>query len=567
MIPSPQPKQRLSKIKSQYDVAVIGGGIYGATTAWEAASRGLSVILIEAEDFCSGTSANSLKTIHGGLRSLQRFDFPEMREYIRERRALLRIAPHLIKPLQCVISTFSQFSKSRFFLGAGLKMYDLIAYDRNRGLDPVRRINNSKIITAEQVRKLAPDFDSSTITGGASWFDAQVYNSERLVLAFIMSAKQAGADVFNYVRKNQYISDQGMVTGVSATDQLTGETVHLSAKAVINCCGPWAASDEMFSGTTPEAHRPKIMARAVNLVINRKLSVCAVGAINSDVSDGNNRLIFIAPWRRGSIVGTWYYPHAVDTNKLTFSNTELSQCLSQINSMFPTLALNRANITQIHLGMQPADLATEPYLEPNLWRHTKIIDSNAGVIHAGLFWVQGVKLTTARATAENVINRVANYLRTDVSPSRTSVTAIYGGEISNYDSFEKDCFKKLSESCSTETIMRLIRNYGANINAIMRLCEKKPSLFQLVPGTSDTIKAELEFIVDNEMVFTLSDLILRRTDLGSFDCPQKETIEYCADFITEYFNWDTEKRTENIKQLMQHYPDWSCSHKENTVAF
>ncbi|MCG6939238.1 MAG: FAD-dependent oxidoreductase [Gammaproteobacteria bacterium] len=560
-----QQQQRLNNIKKQYDVAIIGGGIYGAATAWEAASRGLSVVLIEAEDFCSGTSANSLKTVHGGLRSLQRFDFPEMREYIRERRALLRIAPHLVIPMQCVIPTFTKFSKSRFFLGSGLKVYDLIAYDRNRGLDAARRIKNTQIISAEQVSKFAPDLDCSTVTGGASWFDAQAYNSERLVLAFIMSARQAGADIFNYVRKKEYTVEQGAVTGVIATDQLSGEDIQINARSVVDCCGPWASRDEAFTGTTPKSSRPKLMALAVNLVLNRKLSSCAIGANTSATPDGRDRLMFIAPWRRGSIVGTWYYPHDSNTNKLTISDAELSQCLSQINSVFPSLKLSKADVTLIHRGMQPAEPAAEENSEPKLWHHTRIINSNAGTISAGLFWVQGVKLTTARATAESVINRVSGYLRADISPSSTSVTALYGGEISEYSSFEKDCFDKLSETFSTETITRLIRNYGSNMNTIIRLCEKDQSLAQVVPGTDDTIKAELKYILCNEMVYTLSDLMLRRTDIGSFECPKKETIEYCADVIANHLHWDSQQRAENIEHLIQTYPEWSRPHEGNSV--
>lgn len=549
-----QQSGRLANIKSQYDVAIIGGGIYGAATAWEAASRGLSVILIEAQDFCSGTSANSLKTIHGGLRSLQRFDFAEMREYIRERRALLKIAPHLVIPMQCVIPTYSKLSKSRIFLGLAFKVYDLIACDRNRGLDAARRIQHTQLISAEKVSELAPDFDSATMTGGASWFDAQVYNSERLVLAYIMSAKQAGADVFNYVRKMSYTTEQGVVTGLTAVDQLSDEEAHITARSIIDCSGPWAIRDEAFTTYAPELHQPKQMARAVNLVLNRKLSDCALGASTSDAPNGNSRLMFIAPWRRGSIVGTWYYHQTSKTEKLTLSDTELSQCLSQINSVFPSLGLDKSCVTQIHHGLQPAEPAVTESSEPTLWRHTKVIDSKAGSIYTGLFWVQGVKLTTARATAEHVINRAAGYLQADIEPSSTSTTALYGGDISDYSRFEKDWFSRLSGSLSTEAIDRLIRNYGSNLGVIMRLCEKDQSLAQCVPGSSDTIKAELEFILNNEMVHTLSDLILRRTDIGSFECPKMETIEYCADTVSDYLCWSSECRAENISRLLQHYP-------------
>ena len=549
-----QLPSRFANIKNQYDVAIIGGGVYGASAAWEAASRGLSVILIEAQDFCSGTSANSLKTIHGGLRSLQRFDFAEMREYIRERRALLKIAPHLVMPMQCVIPTYSNLSKNRFFLGFAFKLYDLIASDRNQGLDVARHIKHSQIISAEQVRAFAPDFDSSSITGGASWFDAQVYNSERLVLAYIMSAKQAGADVFNYVRKTTYIAQQGAVTGLTAIDQLTGEEIIISARSVIDCCGPWAFDDETFNDTTPEVHRPKLMARAINIVLNRQLSDCALGANTSATPDGNSRLMFIAPWRQGSIVGTWYYPKEPGNRKSALSDTELSQCLSQINSVFPSLNLDKSNVTKIHFGMQPAEPASTENGEPALWRHTKIIDSKAGSVSAGLFWVQGVKLTTARATAENIINRVAGYLQVGIDKSSTSITALYGGDISNYSSYENDCFVRYSRFLTIETITRLMRNYGSNIIVIMRFCEKDQSLAHCVPGTTDTIKAELEFILDNEMVYTLSDLLLRRTDIGSFECPALETIEYCSDVIGEHLHWDSTQRAENIYKLKQHYP-------------
>lgn len=549
-----QQPSRFANIKNQYDVAIIGGGIYGASAAWEAASRGLSVILIEAQDFCSGTSANSLKTIHGGLRSLQRFDFAEMREYIRERRALLKIAPHLVIPMQCIIPTYSKISKSRFFLGFAFKVYDLIASDRNQGLDVARYIKHSQIISAEQVRDFAPDFDSSTITGGASWFDAQVYNSERLVLAYIMSAKQAGADVFNYVRKITYTAQQEAVTGLTAVDQLTGEEINISAKSVIDCCGPWAFDDEAFTETTSEARRPKLMARAVNIVLNRKLSECALGANTSATPDGNSRLMFIAPWRQGSIVGTWYYPKEPGNSKSALSDTELSQCLSQINSVFPALNLDKSNVTKIHFGLQPAEPASAENGEPALWRHTKIIDSMAGSISAGLFWVQGVKLTTARATAENIINRVAGYIHADIDQSSTSVTALYGGDISDYSSFENDCLARFSKYLSIETITRLMRNYGSKIIVIMRLCEKDQSLAQCVPGTTDTIKAELEFILENEMVYTLSDVLLRRSDIGSFQCPKLETIEYCADVVGKRLHWNSAQRAENISGLKQHYP-------------
>ena len=235
-----EPHRRLDNLKNHYDLAVVGGGIYGATVAWEAASRGLDVVLLESVDFSSGTSANSLKTIHGGLRSLQRLDFGEMREYIRERRALMRIAPHLIRPMRCVMPTYKPLFKSRLFIGAGVKLYDLISYDRNRGIDELHRISPSAIITRERLAELAPDLDQTAVTGGACWFDGQAYNSERLVLSFVMSALQAGADVLNYVEKSAYHFESGKLCRVSVRDRLSGDVLDLNLKAVVDCPGSCA---------------------------------------------------------------------------------------------------------------------------------------------------------------------------------------------------------------------------------------------------------------------------------------------------------------------------------------
>jgi len=550
-----QPQERLRHLKPPYDVVVVGGGIYGATVAWEAVSRGLSVLLMESRDFGSGTSANSLKTIHGGLRSLQRLDFREMREYIRERRALLRIAPHLIVPMPCVIPTFPPLSQSKLLLGTGLKLYDLIAWDRNNGLCDSRYIPPGQVISRKRLIELAPGFGDSSATGGVRWADAQAHNSERLVLAFVMAAREAGATVFNYMKKQEYIVNQGKVCGVIAKDGLTGREVEVAARAVIDCTGSWAVQDRLFVNSTGMSI-PEVTVRGVNLVVKRKLSACALGVRPLTGLEDSKRLLFIVPWRQGSIVGTWYYPEAADFDHLELTEVELSNCLVQINSVFPSPGLKREDVTLIHCGLLPANAGKQEGDEPHLWSHAGIVSSESGRGPRGIYWVQGVKLTTARATAVKVLGQVARYLNSPVTASRTCETALYGAGFADYHAYEQCCYKKLSGHWSMEIVTRLLRNYGSNLDAILDICRQEQSLAQLIPGTTDTLRAELRYILENEMVCTLSDLMLRRTDIGSFACPGEDTIEYCADVMAQYQEWDTTQRRENINTLLQCYPEW-----------
>jgi len=552
MVPYDSHK-RLKHIKDQYDVAVVGGGIYGATAAWEAISRGLSVVLLESKDFGSGTSANSLKTIHGGLRALQRLDFREMREYIRERRALMRVAPHLVTPMPCVMPTYRPLLKSKFFIGAGLKLYDFIAYDRNRGLDDSHFIPPCTLITRERLDRLAPNLDCSAATGGACWTDGQAYNSERLTLSFVLSAMQAGADVFNHMEKTAYQTERGKISGVSAIDKLTGEDLQFRARTVIDCTGPWAVQDDQFLKNTQD-HVPQFMARAVNLVVRRRLSDCALGVRVPASMGETGRLLFVAPWRTGSIVGTWYYPETTLPDKLAVSASEISDCLSQINSAFPSLKLDNDDVSLVHIGLQPAHKSKRGNGEPNVWRHTRILNTGTRAGQGGLFWVQGVKLTTARATAVDVVSRVLRYLNKAINPSKTHEIRLYGASFQDYGRYKQTCLAQLSGRWSDQVISRLLANYGSNVDSITALVEQNRSLADLVPGTTDTIKAELQYVLENEMPLTLSDLVLRRTDLGSFERPGMDTLEYCTDMMAGYFGWNGTQRRINMDELLQHYP-------------
>ena len=199
-------KRNLERLANQkFDVLVVGGGIHGAITAWDAALRGLSVALIERGDFGSGTSQNSLKIIHGGLRYLQNGNLSRIRMMVRERTAWMKIAPHLIHPLPCLMPTTQQMSRSRLAMGIALMANDYLSFDRNQLDDPEKDLFDGMIVSQRELSRILPGYDVSTSTGAAVWYDAQIYNSERLLLEFIISAVQIGAEAANYVEAISFL--------------------------------------------------------------------------------------------------------------------------------------------------------------------------------------------------------------------------------------------------------------------------------------------------------------------------------------------------------------------------
>ena len=188
---------------TRFDVIVVGAGFYGVTTAWDATQRGLSVAIIDKDDFGAATSFNDLKTLHGGLRSLQSFDFKQMRLFIRERRAIARIVPHLVRPLPFVVPTTRSPKRSRLVTRIALAINDAVARDRNAGLtNPSTHLPDSRVISREETLQLNPLISSDGVTGGALWHDYQMVSSDRVTLSFLLSAVASGAVAANYVRAN-----------------------------------------------------------------------------------------------------------------------------------------------------------------------------------------------------------------------------------------------------------------------------------------------------------------------------------------------------------------------------
>lgn len=392
-------------VRRAHDVVVVGGGIHGAATAWEAASRGLSVALVEASDFGGGASWNSLKTIHGGLRHLQRMDVAGLRESARERRALMTIAPELVRPLAFLAPARGHGVRGRLALGAGLAAADLATVDLTRGPGAGRLLPRGRTLSAAEVAARVPGLDGAAPSGGALWWDAQVDSSERLVLAFLHAAADAGAVVVNRMEATGVLRGGEVVHGVTARDALTGRTVEVLGRSVVNSGGRGGGDLIRAAGIV---RRPTPMLRAVNLVLRRPIvGDTAVG------SQSGGRYLFAVPWRDRTIVGTGYGPEEAPLPELA------AGFLAEAACAFPWAGLEKADVALVHEGLVPAKGRGGA-----LVTRSRVVDHEMDDGVPGLLTVVAAKYTTARAIAERAVDAIQERLDRPRVPSRTSITPL-----------------------------------------------------------------------------------------------------------------------------------------------
>jgi len=539
----------LSKLqRNKYDLLVIGGGIYGACVTWDAALRGLSVALVEKGDFASATSANSLKIIHGGLRYLQHGDIKRMRESIRERRTLMGIAPHLVHPLPVLIPTYGHGMQGREVLSLALMINDLIGFDRNRLDDPDKHMCRGRVISRGECVELLPGIHEKGLTGGAIFHDAQLYNSERLVLSFIRSAEEAGAELANYVEVTGFIKEKNRIIGVEAKDVLTKEDLCIRARTVVNTCGPWVNRVLNFlNGSRPDYSVPFL--KAINLITRPLFQKYAVGVAGENGQQDTDSLIkkrkpflFATPWRGHTLIGTAYSIYNGSPDEFKVTEKDIQDFLNQINQAYPSAGLKMKDVSYVHGGLVPSSPHFSNTRPLELSKHYQIYDHrNEGV--TGLISVIGTKYTTARHVAEKVVNRVFESWQQKPPKSLTSTTTVHGGQIGRFGAFLQGEIKKHPESLGENQIRRLVYNHGSAYPRVLRYLDLTPS------DDHDILRAEIRYAVREEMAQKLTDVVFRRTDLGTAGHPGSESLKTCADTMSGELGWSLERTQQELKEV------------------
>lgn len=552
-------KRDIGKLTDEtFDLLVVGGGVFGVCAAWEAASRGLSVALVEKGDFAEATSSNSYKIAHGGIRYLQHGDIARVRGSCRERSALLRVAPHLVQPLPILVPTYGRGTRGKAFLRVGFFLYELLTSDRNRGIsDPERRIPRATSLSREKALQHFPDLPERGLTGGVVFCDGQMYSPPRLALSFLRSADEAGAEVANYVEVVGFTQEGARVTGVRARDRLGGRDLEIRAATTLNATGPWAhhlLRDELDLRLGPD--RPTF-SRDVGLVTRRRLHSdfgLACPTVSQDaeaVLDRGGRHLFLLPWRDRTLVGVWHGVYEASPDEVEVTLPELEAYVDEANEAYPGLGLSVDDVTMVNTGLILFGNQDHDESAHSFGKRSVLVDHAERHDLAGLVTVIGVRATMARGVAERAIDLVIRKRGLDALPSRTESTPVFGG---NFDRFEslvsrvEDRLEELSGRRQPSVARSLAHNYGTEHDRVLKLVQNQPRLARTL-GDSNVLRAEVVHAAREEMAAGLEDVVLRRTDLGTAAHPGEEAVATCASLLAEELGWSDARRGEEIADL------------------
>jgi glycerol-3-phosphate dehydrogenase len=533
----------LDRLTAQtFDLLVVGGGIYGLTIAYDAAQRGLSVALVERNDFGSGASFNHLRTIHGGLRYLQSLDLGRARESIRERRTTARIAPHAVRPLPFAVPVYRSLTRGKMAMRAGFLLDRIVAADRNRGVPASHRLPGGRVFSRNTAAQTFPGLRRQGLTGAAVFYDYVTTEPDRLTFSFAHAAVEHGAVLVNHLEAMAPRVDGRRVTGVSARDTIGSRTIDVAARMTINATG--GRVDALLKPLGITTGIP--MLKAMNLVTRRDAGDEALG--------GRSRMgrnLFLVPWRERALFGTWESERPCDPDDSTVTEQEVTAFMGELNQAFPALDLTMDDVTLVHHGVVPAAVKGD---QIGLEGHEQIRD-HAAQGFDGLLTVAGTKFTTARGVAERVVNTVMSKLQQKPVPCRTATTPLPGGSLRDIGLAIADARREFDEGLPTDTIPHLIAAYGSRYRDVMEIAGTRSDWRTRLAPDSPVIGAELVLAARKEMAPTLADAVIRRTPLGALGHPGDLALDRAAAIVGGELGWSDERRRDEITAVTRFYRD------------
>ena len=543
-------RERFEGIHGQrFDVVVIGGGIAGAGIARDAALRGYRTLLLERKDFAFGTTGRSSKLIHGGLRYLELFDFGLVRESLRERERLQRLAPHLIRPLPFVVPVYRGAKRGMITVRVGMKLYDL--------LTPGKRTEHYRTMSREETLRHEPHLEPRDLLGAGFYFDDLLLLPERLCLENVLSARRWGASVFNYAEVTEIKSREpragypagyplggrgGREWEIEARDALTGGAARVTARVVVNATGPWVDQVRRLAGVD-QGRRCLRTTKGIHLLLPRITDHAVYIAAKRD-----ERMFFVIPWRGFSLVGTTDTDFEGDLDRLAATREEVQYLLQETRRVLPSAPVREDEIAYTYAGVRP--LAFEEGMSASdVSREHKVIPEG----EAGTFLsITGTKLTCYRSLAEEAVDRIGRLMGRPV-PCRTHTLALDGSdgdgtvEVRLWADVED-----LSRRSGLEPaqIQNLLEIYGRRFTAVLEIAERTPELRERLCKQNPDIRAQLLYAVEHEDTETLTDFLLRRTGIGTSPCMGKDCCEQIARWMGEGRGWDRRRVDREIQEYL-----------------
>ena len=529
------PDQRESAISQlateQFDILVIGGGVNGVGAALDAASRGLKVALIEAQDIAAGTSSRSSKLIHGGLRYLEQYDFKLVREALHERELMVStLCPHLVKPVGFLFPLTEKL-KERTYVGAGLALYDAL-----RGFQ--RSLPWHKHLSQKQINEIAPSLRRDLVTGAIKYFDAQV-DDARHTMAVARTAARHGALIATKVSAESLIREGKRVVGVNALDLASGKKIAIKATATVMCAGVW--SDQL--------HERFELTPGYNVTMSKGAHIVVPGsAIKSDagiIIKTPVSVLFLIPWGDKWIVGTTDTPYEGDRAEPFATQEDVQYILDQANRVLKP-KLRAKDIIGVYAGLRPLVANKKSATTTKLSReHT--VDRPA----PGFVSIAGGKYTTYRVMAEDVIDRAVLELRRVTKDSVTEKLPLVGAD--GYFALEQQKERiALENGLTVETVTHLLNRHGSLISEILMIIKEQPKLAKRLDSDLPYIQAEIIYAVSHEGAQSVDDVISRRTRL-SFEATNHAVhlAEEVAALIAPVLGWSAKDRKASIAQYLE----------------
>ncbi len=522
---------------AEYDVVIIGGGMAGAGVARELALRGISVALVDKGDFASGTTSRSSKLIHGGLRYLELFDFGLVRESLREREILRRLAPHLVKPLPFLVPIYRGSSRGLIKVRLGLKLYDWLAPGRDR--------ERYRVLRAVDALSLEPALRADDLRGAGYYFDDLLVSPERLCLENVLSACRHGARAFNYAELEEFVRDRrGAVSGVRVRDLLTGQVATLGARVVVNATGPWVDDIRARARVTERGRRIVRTTKGIHCLLPRLTD----RAVYHGTSD--DRMIFVIPWRDFSLVGSTDTDFDGDLDRLWATRDEVAYLLGEVRRVVPDRRVAAEHVAYTYAGVRP--LTFEEGKRPSdVSRVHRIVAEQNGRFLS----ITGTKLTCFRSLAAQLGDQVAATLRRK-APSRSARLTLDGLDEDATRVEARAWLDVSSEMAATgldrETLETLVTTYGRGFRRVIELGGKiAGGTERLCPRNPDVV-AQLHLAVQDELAVSLQDVLLRRTGIGTSPCQGEDCAEAIGRRMGQLCGW-TPRR---LQAELEAYRSW-----------
>jgi glycerol-3-phosphate dehydrogenase len=510
-----------------FDLVVIGGGIAGAGVAQNAVSRGLSVALIEKEDFSSGTSSKTTKLIHGGLRYLEQFQVKLTAELCRERARLARLAPHLVRSFSFLLPLSKKHTLFNWKMHLGLALYDLVALSSQTS-------HHFESLSPENVLRAAPALNSANLAGGLRFHDC-ITDDSRMVLSVIKSACNHGAVAINYLQAKTFVLDGDSIQGIECRDRYTGEDLLIRGKSYVNATGVW--TDEVCRLVEPDWTDRVTPSKGTHIIVPASAFETNTALF---LPTNDNRYVFVVPWQNALMIGTTDHLYTGSLNNPLPDGEEIDYLLHVVNSYTRSHKLGRSDITGTFSGLRPLVRMEQ----------TGTVDDTASMSRDhmifetanGLLNVAGGKLTSYRLMAEEVVDRlVAKIPDVAARSSQTDQMVLGGWQDKN------DYVTRSSEISSHArklgmdpgVIDHLVASYGAEAAAVVGLVELDPTLGERVCPNHVPIMAEVLYGVQREMAVSLEDVLFRRMRLGIIN--QSETLAAApkvAALMQRLLDWD-----------------------------